>query len=459
MSRELISGPAGGEALTLSRYDLRRGCLVVVRGPRGSGKTRLMATATQRRSRGQRTVPHVWLDGRAGVRRCGADEVLRVLREDLSRLEVPGLIESISALARLLDKEATTSSFTTSDQVTAELWKLFGLLGARRSTMIVVDDADHLAGAADLVQAARRPGCLVVAAVCDDGEPTTVAGDLVALADQVIDLRPWNDSEVEHATGGAVDPEVHEALRLALGPLYGNPATVLPTVAELRERGHLHAVAGRLHRRDASTPITLPPEHHLLKRIHAHGRLASVLVALVAEVGTFSIDELPRLAGILGEDLDACGRTVDRLVEIGALVTDGWGGVRCLCPALAASAAAAASIPAQRIRDAAVAIMELHHGMTPSVPAPTQRRAPRTSATEHAESQSWSTVDIRIVDLIAAGRTNRQVASALALSEKTVEAHLTRLFSRTGCRSRVELVAADAERRLGRTRVGWQIAA
>lgn len=30
----------------------------------------------------------------------------------------------------------------------------------------------------------------------------------------------------------------------------------------------------------------------------------------------------------------------------------------------------------------------------------------------------------------------------MRISEKTVESHLTRLFDRTGCRSRVELAAA-----------------
>jgi DNA-binding CsgD family transcriptional regulator len=51
--------------------------------------------------------------------------------------------------------------------------------------------------------------------------------------------------------------------------------------------------------------------------------------------------------------------------------------------------------------------------------------------------------ELRLIDLIRAGHTNRQVALALRMSEKTVENHLTRLFARTGCRSRVELAAAS----------------
>lgn len=56
-----------------------------------------------------------------------------------------------------------------------------------------------------------------------------------------------------------------------------------------------------------------------------------------------------------------------------------------------------------------------------------------------------SALEQRIVDLIRRGHTNRQIASVLLISEKTVEAHLTRLLAKTGRRSRIELVAADLD--------------
>ncbi len=46
-----------------------------------------------------------------------------------------------------------------------------------------------------------------------------------------------------------------------------------------------------------------------------------------------------------------------------------------------------------------------------------------------------------IVELAAAGRTNKQIATALFLSQKTVESHLSRIFPKLGVRSRVELAA------------------
>ncbi|MFD0775570.1 helix-turn-helix transcriptional regulator, partial [Streptomonospora algeriensis] len=49
----------------------------------------------------------------------------------------------------------------------------------------------------------------------------------------------------------------------------------------------------------------------------------------------------------------------------------------------------------------------------------------------------------RIIELIGEGLSNGQIALRLQVSEKTVENYLTRLFARTGCRSRVELAAVS----------------
>jgi DNA-binding CsgD family transcriptional regulator len=46
----------------------------------------------------------------------------------------------------------------------------------------------------------------------------------------------------------------------------------------------------------------------------------------------------------------------------------------------------------------------------------------------------------RIADLVAAGHTNPEIAAALYLSVKTVEANLTRIYRKLGLRGRVDLV-------------------
>lgn len=45
----------------------------------------------------------------------------------------------------------------------------------------------------------------------------------------------------------------------------------------------------------------------------------------------------------------------------------------------------------------------------------------------------------RVAVLVAEGRTNREVAAALVLGERTVETHLTRIYAKLGIRSRTEL--------------------
>ncbi len=64
--------------------------------------------------------------------------------------------------------------------------------------------------------------------------------------------------------------------------------------------------------------------------------------------------------------------------------------------------------------------------------------------------EGLSEQDVRLIGLVADGATNRQIAARLACSEKTVEQRLTRLFQRTGCRSRVELAAAWLDGSLAR---------
>jgi DNA-binding CsgD family transcriptional regulator len=52
----------------------------------------------------------------------------------------------------------------------------------------------------------------------------------------------------------------------------------------------------------------------------------------------------------------------------------------------------------------------------------------------------------RVAELVAAGRTNREVAQALFMSPKTVEANLGRIYRKLGIASRAQLGATMAER-------------
>jgi DNA-binding CsgD family transcriptional regulator len=47
----------------------------------------------------------------------------------------------------------------------------------------------------------------------------------------------------------------------------------------------------------------------------------------------------------------------------------------------------------------------------------------------------------RVAELVAEGRTNKEVAAALFVTVLTVESNLTRIYSKLGIRSRTELAA------------------
>ena len=51
----------------------------------------------------------------------------------------------------------------------------------------------------------------------------------------------------------------------------------------------------------------------------------------------------------------------------------------------------------------------------------------------------------RAADLVALGRTNKEVAAALSLSVRGVEANLSRIYAKLGVRSRTELAAKSVD--------------
>jgi DNA-binding NarL/FixJ family response regulator/tetratricopeptide (TPR) repeat protein len=72
-----------------------------------------------------------------------------------------------------------------------------------------------------------------------------------------------------------------------------------------------------------------------------------------------------------------------------------------------------------------------------------QRRAGERMTAQRMSTRVVETIgesDRRLIEVIAAGATNQQAAGLLGVSEKAIEARLTRLYRRTGLRSRVALV-------------------
>jgi DNA-binding CsgD family transcriptional regulator len=59
------------------------------------------------------------------------------------------------------------------------------------------------------------------------------------------------------------------------------------------------------------------------------------------------------------------------------------------------------------------------------------------------DEHELTATELRIARLVAAGLSNREVAGAAYVTEKTVEAHLTRIYRKTGVRTRRELARLD----------------
>ena len=69
-----------------------------------------------------------------------------------------------------------------------------------------------------------------------------------------------------------------------------------------------------------------------------------------------------------------------------------------------------------------------------------QRELARTGLTRSFD-QELTPTELRVAELAATGKQNKEIAAALFVSVKTVEANLSRVYGKLGIRSRAELAA------------------
>ena len=67
-----------------------------------------------------------------------------------------------------------------------------------------------------------------------------------------------------------------------------------------------------------------------------------------------------------------------------------------------------------------------------------ERTAPARSST----ARTLNDTELKLVRLLCEGMSNRQIAEVLSYSAKTIESYLTKLYRKSGCASRVELIVA-----------------
>ena len=94
--------------------------------------------------------------------------------------------------------------------------------------------------------------------------------------------------------------------------------------------------------------------------------------------------------------------------------------------------------PPQELLDAVHSTAEGDSALSPIVAdrLMTRVRTPRTSLTPR---------ELEVLQLVAAGASNRQIGQDLMLSEATVKSHLVHIYDKLGVRSRTSAVAAARE--------------
>jgi DNA-binding CsgD family transcriptional regulator len=70
-----------------------------------------------------------------------------------------------------------------------------------------------------------------------------------------------------------------------------------------------------------------------------------------------------------------------------------------------------------------------------------RREIGRISGRTASDRNTLTPTERQIAELVASGRTNREVAQELFVSPHTVESNLTRIYRKLGVRSRAELAA------------------
>jgi DNA-binding CsgD family transcriptional regulator len=258
-------------------------------------------------------------------------------------------------------------------------------------------------------------------------------GDVVSFKALAASRRPFGS--LYEAT--ATEPELSERWRQVIAPLgWGD---------ELRAAVRLHrSVWGYLcvHREAGERPFgprELAQLHALLPAIGAAMRTATVAGRGFSEElssGVVVVDERGRLAGLTG----AAEAWLD---ELGPRPRDG---LPLLLAALTRQAFDTAwpitsTISTRTGRVGVVEAAQLQGGGGPQVavvisPAPVRYQLDRLAAASALTGREQE-----IVSCLLIGMSTRAIADRLSISPYTVQAHLTSVFTKTGLRSRRELVS------------------
>ncbi|GAA2242696.1 DNA-binding response regulator [Streptomyces ruber] len=128
-------------------------------------------------------------------------------------------------------------------------------------------------------------------------------------------------------------------------------------------------------------------------------------------------------------------------------VRDVTTGHRPLSPSLGAPSLGASYEPVHEFQEASSRVQPFMAQSSSRSPL----RRPRASGMPNRRSFGLSSREVEVMDLIASGMNNRQIAAACFISEKTVKNHINRIFAKLHSSSRSEAIAHW----LGTAREGW----
>ncbi|WJV50460.1 response regulator [Streptomyces flavofungini] len=113
----------------------------------------------------------------------------------------------------------------------------------------------------------------------------------------------------------------------------------------------------------------------------------------------------------------------------------------------AAELAAAVQLAHRGVAQLDPAVTRRLAGEPPPPPAPTTPPAPTAPPSPRGEPEPTAR-EVEILRLVAAGATNREIASRLYLSEGTVKNHISRILTRLGLRGRAQAALYARDRGL-----------
>ena len=168
-------------------------------------------------------------------------------------------------------------------------------------------------------------------------------------------------------------------------------------------------------------------------------RITDVWAADAARLGRdWVLAHVTRCRGLIAAaagDIDEALRLLAEAVDMHQTVDDPFGRARALLALGSVRRRDRQKRPTRDAMEAALAGFEKIGAMGWAARA--RAELGRIGGRTHTEG--LTDAESRVAELVAAGRTNREVAAALFLGERTVSSHLTHIYAKLGIRSRTEL--------------------